>query len=163
MRVTMMNYPLLQEVSAFVATEADMLDHREYADWLGLWKEDGLYIVPIDPLEQDYDNTLNYARDDHEIRQLRVARLTGGESVSTKPPPRTIRQISRERILSQHDGLITLRCAMFLSEFRKDVVRYCSADIEYQLVKSGDSFKLYRKIVRLINSDDAQVTVGFIF
>lgn len=158
-----MMHPLLQEARAFVALEADMLDHREYADWLGLWKEDGLYIVPIDPAETDFDNTLNLARDDHDMRRLRVARLTGGESVSTKPPPRTVRQVSRERILSDEGGVITLRCAMFISEFRKDVVRYSSADVEYRLERSGEGFKMARKIVRLVNADDAQVTVGFIF
>ncbi len=153
----------LHEATAFIWAEADMLDHLDYAGWLDLWADDAHYIVPIDPHETDFFNSLNYANDDAEMRRLRVERLTGGESVSISPPPRTVRLISRVRVLGEEGGVITVRCAQFLSEFRKDVVRYFTADLEYRLVRSGEGFKLRRKLVRMINSDDAQVTVGFIF
>ena len=48
-----MNTELITQVSAFLWQEADMLDHGEYAPWLESWTPDGLYIVPIDPLETD--------------------------------------------------------------------------------------------------------------
>ena len=32
------NLPLLNEVTAFLWVEADMLDHGEYQDWLNLWQ-----------------------------------------------------------------------------------------------------------------------------
>ena len=35
------NLPLLNEVTAFLWAEADMLDHSEYQEWLGLWQEEG--------------------------------------------------------------------------------------------------------------------------
>jgi len=159
----MMNLELLQKVTAFISTEADMLDQCEYENWHELWDDDGLYIVPVDPHEQDFLNTLNYALDDKEMRRLRVARLTGGESASTSPLPRTVRQVSRFRILKDEDNMVTVRCAQFLSEYRKEAVRYNSANLEFQLLKLGDSFKIKRKLVRIINSDDAQVTVGYIF
>lgn len=158
-----MTTQLLQQVTAYVWTEADMLDHCEYSDWLDLWDEKGLYIVPIDPKETDFFNTLNYAYDDKTMRRLRVERLTGGESVSVTPPPRTVRQVSRVRVLSDDGNVVTVRAAQFLSEYRKDIVRYNSADVEYQLVRAGDGFKLLRKIVRIINSDEALVTVGYLF
>jgi 3-phenylpropionate/cinnamic acid dioxygenase small subunit len=158
-----MTTQLLQEVTACLWTEADLLDHCEYEDWLNLWDDEGLYIVPIDPKETDFHNTLNFAHDDRTMRRLRVERLTGGESVSVNPPPRTVRQISRVRVLSDDGRVVVARAAQFLSEFRKDVVRYNSADIEYHLVRAGEGFKLLRKIVRIINSEDALVTVGYIF
>ena len=84
-----MNIALLNQLTAFVWAEADLLDHAEYAAWLDLWSPTGTYIVPIDPESTDFDNTLNYAHDDATMRSLRVARLTSGESVSTQPMART--------------------------------------------------------------------------
>lgn len=55
--------------------EGDLLDQGEFNAWLELWQRDGLYIVPIDPQETDFKNTLNYACDDHEMRERRVKRL----------------------------------------------------------------------------------------
>jgi len=78
---------LLNQVTAFIWQEADMLDHGDFAQWLDLWTEDATYIIPIDPLETDFENTLNYAYDNHHMRQLRVTRLTSGESISTTRGP----------------------------------------------------------------------------
>lgn len=70
-----MNLQLLNEVTAFIWAEADMLDHSEYREWLNLWNEKGVYIIPIDPNLTDYENNLNYAYDDNHMRKLRVERL----------------------------------------------------------------------------------------
>ncbi|WP_434694906.1 aromatic-ring-hydroxylating dioxygenase subunit beta [Pseudomonas sp. Z1-14] len=159
-----MNTELLQQVTAFIWTEADMLDQLEYNAWLELWEEDGLYVVPIDRSPNtEYSNVLNYAYDDKNMRTLRVERLTGGESISTSPVPRTVRQVSRIRIISDANGIITVRAAQLMTEYRKSNIRYNTADVEFQLARTLDSFKIKRKKVLLINSDDALVTVGYIF
>jgi len=66
------NNQLFNQVSEFLSIEADMLDHREYQDWLKLWQPDGLYIVPVDVNADDYKNALNVAYDNEHMRQLRV-------------------------------------------------------------------------------------------
>jgi 3-phenylpropionate/cinnamic acid dioxygenase small subunit len=157
-----MNTELLQKATAFLWAEADMLDHTEYADWLKLWTETGVYIIPIDPNETDHENTLNYAYDDAHMREKRVARLTGGEAISSAPVARTLRSVSRLRVLAEDGDRVTVRCAQDLREFRKDRFRQHTANVTYQLVKAGDSFLIDRKIVQLINSTDTLTAVGYI-
>ncbi|MDZ4327836.1 Anthranilate 1,2-dioxygenase small subunit [Pseudomonas fluorescens] len=158
----MNNLQLLNQVSAFIWQEADMLDHGDFVEWLDLWTENATYIIPIDPLETDFENTLNYAYDDHHMRQLRVTRLTSGESISTTPRARTVRSQSRFRVLSDEDGIVTVRCAQNLREFRKDVLKQYTADVTFELVRSGDSFKIQRKLIQLINSTDTLAGIGYI-
>lgn len=157
-----MNLHTLQEVTAFIWQEGDMLDHGEFSAWLDLWTEKGTYIIPIDPSEEDYENSLNYAYDDHHMRGLRVQRLISGESISTSPQPRTVRSLSRFRVLAQDAQRVTVRCAQNLREFRKDSLKHYSADIVYSLVRDNDSFRIERKLIRLINSDDALAGIGYI-
>ncbi|GAA5233720.1 hypothetical protein FOZ76_07485 [Verticiella sediminum] len=157
-----MDMQLLNRVCAFIWQEADMLDNNEFADWLDLWTEDGLYIIPIDPRETDFANTLNYAYDDKHMREKRVKRLTSGESISTSPQPRTVRMISRFRITGDDGAAVTVRCAQVLSDFRKDSQRQYTADISYTLVRDGDDFRLHQKLIRLINSDDVLRGIGYI-
>jgi 3-phenylpropionate/cinnamic acid dioxygenase small subunit len=157
-----MNLHLLNQVTAFVWAEGDMLDHGEFTTWLDLWSEKGTYIIPINPLEEDFENSLNYAYDDHHMRELRVKRLTGGESISTSPQPRTVRTLSRFRVLFEDAEHVTVRCAQNLREFRKDALKHYSADIIYELQRAGESFKIQRKLVRLINSDDTLAGIGYI-
>ena len=98
-----MNLQLLNEVTAFIWAEADMLDHSEYREWLNLWNEKGVYIIPIDPNLTDYENNLNYAYDDNHMRKLRVERLENGEAISTAPKANTVRSISRVRVIQDQD------------------------------------------------------------
>ncbi|MDD0813684.1 aromatic-ring-hydroxylating dioxygenase subunit beta [Curvibacter sp. HBC28] len=157
-----MKLDLLNAATAFVWTEADLLDHADYEAWLSLWAADGLYIIPIDPATNDFANTLNYAYDDAEMRVKRVKRLTSGESISTSPAARTVRSVSRLRVLAQDGDRLTLRGAQELSEFRKDTLRRHVADVTWVLQARGDSFVIHSKVVRLINSSDALTSIGYI-
>lgn len=139
-----------------------MLDHGEFESWLSLWSGKGTYVIPIDPKEQDFENSLNYAYDDHHMRELRVQRLTGGESISTSPQPRTVRTLSRFRVLSECGANVTVRCAQNVREFRKESLKHYSADIVYELERDGDGFKIQRKLIRLINADDTLAGIGYI-
>ena len=157
-----MNLQLLQEVTAFIWQEGDMLDHGEYEAWQDLWTAKGTYIIPINPKETDFENTLNYAYDDHHMRRLRVQRLIGGESISTSPQPRTVRSISRIRVLGDDGVNVTVRAAQNIREFRKESLKHYSADLTYTLVRAQGSFKIHRKVISLINSDDTLAGIGYI-
>lgn len=157
-----MNIELLQKAAAFIWQEADMLDHTEYEDWLKLWTENGIYVIPIDPKETDFENTLNYAYDDKHMREKRVARLIGGEAISSAPVARTVRSVSRLRLLSEDGDHVTVRCAQDLREFRKDRFRQHTSDVTYDLLRHGESFRIARKVIQMINSTDTLTAIGFI-
>jgi 3-phenylpropionate/cinnamic acid dioxygenase small subunit len=157
-----LNTDALHQVAAFIWAEADLLDNEQYTEWLQLWRNDGLYIVPIDPQATDHENTLNYAYDNAHMREMRVQRLVGGESISTSPEPRTVRMASRFRITEEQGDLLTVRCAQFLTDFRKENLHQYTANLVYTLQREGTSFRIVRKVVKLINSDDVLKTIGYI-
>jgi 3-phenylpropionate/cinnamic acid dioxygenase small subunit len=154
---------LLNQATAFIWAEADMLDHSEYQQWLDLWDRSGKYIIPIDNSDGDYANRLNYAYDDHHMRKLRVERLVNGEAISTSPKASTVRSISRVRIIAQEADEVVLRCAQNLREFRKENLRWYTADVTYRLKRQdcGD-FVLQQKVIHLINSSDALKGISYI-
>lgn len=157
------NLNLLQEVTAFIWAEADMLDHSEYHEWLDLWNEKGTYIIPIDPTQTDYENHLNYAYDNHHMRKLRVERLVNGEAISTAPKANTVRSLSRVRIIDEQEGQIVLRCAQNLREFRKENLKHYTADVTYHLQRQPDGdLKINRKVINLVNSTDTLAGISYI-
>ena len=152
----------LDEAIAFVWLEADLLDHAEYDEWLSLWADGGLYIVPIEPGVTDFANVLNYAYDDHTMRQKRVARLRNGQSISASPVARTVRSQSRFRLLSSTAAGCELRCAQIISEFRRGTLRTYTADVEFNLVRGPHGLRIARKVIRLLNSTDALRGIGYL-
>lgn len=157
------NSELVSKVTAFIWYEADLLDHKEYQTWLSLWDSNGLYIVPTDNSETDYENTLNLALDDADMRRMRVARLESGESVSAGAASSTVRMMSRVRILEASPSSVVVRCAMTLNELRHGHLVTYPADMEYRLIPMVDGFVMNQKVVKLMHADGFLRTVSFIF
>lgn len=147
----------------FINLEADLLDHKSYEDWLQLWTDDGLYIVPVDTEETDFANTLNFAYDDAEMRRLRTARLMGGESLSSAALQKTVRSVSRFRLLEETETTVRVRCAMTLNEVRAGRLLTYPGDVEFELVKGAENLRISKKIVRLLHASSHLATVAFIF
>lgn len=147
----------------FINLEADLLDHKSYQDWLQLWTDDGLYIVPVDTEASDFANTVNFAHDDAEMRRLRTARLLGGESLSSVALDKTVRSVSRFRLLEETETSVRVRCAMVLNEVRAGRLLIYPGDVEFELVKDAQGFRIRKKIVRLLHAASHLATVAFIF
>lgn len=152
----------LLELMTFVWLEADRLDHAQYDDWLAMWTPQARYIVPVEPGVTDYEAHLNYAYDDHSMRQKRVERMLSGVSVSASPVARTIRSLSRFRLLSDDGTTAELRCMQHLTEFRRGRERSYSADVEFRIKRTAAELLLDQKVIRLINADHALGAISYI-
>lgn len=154
--------PSLQDAIQFIWAEADMLDRLDYKAWLPLWTADGRYVIPTERDSADYDDSLNIVNDGAEMRAARVKRLLSGFSMSSAPPARTVRTVSRFVPVETGAGSITVRAAMMLAEYKYENMRIMAADVQYRIVATADGLKLDRKIVTLINCDDYQHGIGYL-
>ena len=119
-------------------------------------------MVPIAPGVTDFENTLNYAYDDAEMRAKRAERLVSGQSVSASPVARTVRLLSRFRVLRSDAEGCHLRCAQMVTEFRRGRERTYAADVEFLYVRTDEGLRIERKVIRLVNSTDALGGIGYI-
>lgn len=155
--------PTFDEAIAFVWTEADMLDRLDYKPWLALWTETGEYIIPVERDAADYADALNIVLDDKIMREARAKRLLSGFSMSSAPPARTVRTVSRFVEVAREGSAITLRAAQMLAEYKYQHMRFLPADVEYRIMREADGrLLLDRKVVKLINADDYQFGIGYL-
>jgi 3-phenylpropionate/cinnamic acid dioxygenase small subunit len=156
----------LQEATQFIWLEADLLDSQDYMAWLALWTGEGRYVIPVDRAGDDHADRLNVVYDDRAMREARVQRLQSGLSMSASPSARTVRTVSRFRVLREHKDGTHLRCAQHLVEYKYDRTRMLAADVTYRLVRAeaqaGTGIAIHEKVVRLINSDDALFGMGYL-
>ena len=130
----------------FIWREAEMLDRREYNAWLDLWDPQGYYVVPIDPNTTDFAATLNYAYDDHHMREMRVQRMTSGYSASASDAADTVEVKSSQIVVAYKRGANTI----------------FAADLTYRISFASGEPKLQQKVIRLIDSTEALSAVGFL-
>ena len=155
--------PDLARAVEVIWLEADLLDQPDYQAWLSLWDDDGLYIVPTDRGTTDFENAVNYAYDNAAMRDMRVRRLTSGESMSASLAATTVRTVSRFRLLDAgSNGELNLRCAQHIVEYKFGKHRTYAADVDWTLRRHGDELRLVRKVVRLANAGDALSGMTFL-
>ncbi|WP_353475816.1 aromatic-ring-hydroxylating dioxygenase subunit beta (plasmid) [Salipiger sp. H15] len=153
---------LLHEVTEFLWTEADILDGKRYDEWLDLWTEDGLYIMPMGDGE-DYANQVNLCYDNAKMRRDRVGRFQAGFSISSAPPALTVRTISRIVIDRIEGDEIHVRAAEHVIEDKFGRQRQWAGNAFYTLRRGERGFKLHRKIVKLLNSDGMLNSFSYLF
>ncbi|MCZ4342812.1 hypothetical protein O4H52_14415 [Sphingomonadaceae bacterium G21617-S1] len=154
--------PTMDEAIAFIWAEADMLDRLDYRAWLPLWTDEGRYIIPTERGIVDFDDRLNIVNDDAQMRAARVKRLLSGFSMSSAPPARTVRTVSRFVPLPDEGPGLVLRAAQILIEYKYERTRTLAADVVYHILRRDDGLRLDRKIVTLVNCDDFQHGIGYL-
>lgn len=151
-----------QEAIELVWLEAELLDGHNYLPWLALWTNTGKYVIPIDRDSSDFDQSLNIVNDDQAMREARVKRLRSGFSMSSAPPARTVRTISRFTRTESEQPQCKLRAAQHIIEYKYERTRTLAADVSYKIVRHAGVLKIDEKVVRLINSDDALHGIGYL-
>ncbi|MDA3644996.1 hypothetical protein LZ318_03555 [Saccharopolyspora indica] len=143
--------------------EAELLDRKDYTAWNGLYSDDGLYIIPIDPHTDDFANTLNMVYDDARMRQMRVTRMIEGYAIAAVDAARTVRTVSRFVPESVSDDEVVLRSAQVLIAYKRGRHDIWAGDLVHRIRLSDDGAdRIAQKVVRLVDSEEAVPAAGFL-
>jgi 3-phenylpropionate/cinnamic acid dioxygenase small subunit len=152
---------LLKRVEQFLFLEARLQDTHAYDEWESLWTEDAIYWVPangaIDPETQ-----MSIIYDNRSRIRVRVSQLKTGRRHTQAPRSGLARIVSNVELVNQ-DGDDVHACAnVFIFEDNLRGETMWAARNEYCLRASGDSFKMVRKKVSLVNNHKPIFTLSFL-
>lgn len=125
---------LKEEIAAFLAEEADLLDTRRYEDWLGLLTEDIRYWMPItrnvasEALDREFTAEgadANWIDEGIETLRQRVTQLSTGIHWAEQPPSRTTHMVGNLQITAVTPDAaapreVTARCRFLVYRNRHD-------------------------------------------
>lgn len=159
-----------EEAERFLIAEARLLDDRRFDEWEGLFADDGVYWLPIDPT-RDPSGAISIIHDDRKRLHERVYRLTQTPVLDQNPPSRTIHFVSNVEVdPGSADGENAVRCHQLITEMRPggpgqaglNAPRWFAARCEYRLRRAGGAWKIALKKVTFLNSDEPHYNLSFI-
>ena len=159
--------PRIVRATDLIAREAELLDQKSYEPWQQLYS-DALYVIPIDPDEEDFANSLNMVYDDARMRQLRVTRMTEGYAIAAVDSATTARTVSRfvpAGVVDTEDGsTVEVRAAQVLIAYKRGRHDIWAANVDYtiRVAATSQEDKIVRKVIRLIDGRDEVPAAGFL-
>ena len=132
----------------FLYHEAHLLDTQRYEEWLSLFTDDATYWVPLEQNQQDPEQTSSLIYDDRTLLELRVKQMRHPRAHARAPLPRTVHQVGN---IVVNDLMV--RSTLTAVEFRNEKERVWAGLVEHRLVRSGDTFRIARKRIDLVNSE----------
>jgi 3-phenylpropionate/cinnamic acid dioxygenase small subunit len=152
----------MASIEEFLWLEADLLDRRHYQEWLQLWAAGGLYVIPAKHDVTDFENSLNYAYDDDAMRSQRVKRLLGGRTISENHATRTVRSVSRLRVMSRKHDSIEVSSSLIIVLHKSDEQTILAANVSHVLLGAPQGFRIQRKVIRLADAEGRLPDLSFI-
>ncbi len=147
------------EAEDFLYVEADLLDRRDYDQWLTLFTEDGIYWLPMDESDDPLlQSSILY--DDTKMREMRVHQILRKSHYAQMPSSRTAHAVSNVRILpANRPDEVAVHCTVTVAELREGnyqqlglgTQRVFAGRCEYPLRREADSLAIAMKKFVLIN------------
>ncbi len=146
-------------VQEFLYHEAELLDRRQFHDWLDLLADDFTYKMPTrhtvywKTLDEEFDdlNTgMLYFDETKESMSTRVYKLETGTAWAEVPPSRTRRLITNVRVKRDDGDELAVSSYFYVYKSRLESTEdvYIGERLD-TLRRVGDSFQIASRIVRL--------------
>lgn len=164
-----MESAMLQDITQFIYREARFLDDRAFEDWLGLFDDDGRYVVPLVENGQP-GRQAAIVNDDKLAREERVYHMLNHWFPAQQPPSRTLHIVSNVVADADGDGW-RVSSNQVIHEIRdgdwtqvglgeKNAI---VARVDYLLRRGEQGFRIREKRVHLLDRGSWQGNLAFIY
>jgi len=153
-------------VVEFIYREARLADEARYAEWLGLWTDDGVYWVPAstDPAS-DPDQHISHIYDNRGRIETRVKLLQTGYRHSQEPASHMRRLVSNIETAQADNGELIAESNFVLAELAiqaKRELHWWVGRTTHRLRRVGAELKMCRKKVVLVNAAEPLPNLSFL-
>jgi p-cumate 2,3-dioxygenase beta subunit len=135
------------EIEDFLYAEADLLDSWQLDKWLGLFTDDGQYLVPAADLPADAspDTSLFYIADDRFRLGERVARLMKKTAHSEYPRSKTRHFVTQVRLGEREADTLAVTCNFLCYRTKDGRTDQYWGRAYYQLLISDGAIRIRSK------------------
>jgi len=164
-----LDYAQLLSVQAVLYREAQLLDDRDFVQWLSLFTDDAEYVLPI---REGSAREPAIIRDSRAGLDERVYRLMHTLAHAQNPPSQTQHDVTNVRVEAAHDAELVVSCNAAVHEFREGeafhvglgVVRTFYARCQYRLVRrEGGELLIRQKRCLLLDRAFPIYNLTFVF
>ena len=148
----MTDWNTYREIEDLLFREAHLLDERRFHEWLDLFADDAIYILPLrENLQGDVPPAGHpVIKDDRDMLRARVHALHSGHTNAEAPPSMTCHMVANVVVDEVSQGEAAVRSAFMIRQVRKqhDEAWWTGRRHDALRLESG-GWKIFRREVLL--------------
>jgi len=146
----------LREVEQFLYRQAELLDRRQWDEFIELFDRDGIYWMPAAPEQTTGDGMPSIFYEDRDMMRVRMKRVTHPHAWSQAPDWGTNHVVSNVAIERERSGgEVTVRSRFHMMEFRRDASRHFAGSYIHTLRRTKGGWRIKLQRVDMVNSQGA--------
>jgi benzoate/toluate 1,2-dioxygenase subunit beta len=144
----------LRQVEQFLYRQADLLDRRQWMEFIDLFAADGIYWMPASPEQTTGDGTPSIFYEDRDLMTVRAKRVTHPHAWSQSPLWGTSHVVGNVVIENEDpkSGALTVRSRFHMMEFRRDASRHFAGTYRHDLVPADGGYRIKLERVDMVNA-----------
>ena len=146
------------DAEQFLYRQADLLDSKQWQDWIDLFTPDGIYWMPPDASYRTWDGQPAIFAEDKNLMQVRMGRVLHPDAWSQRPQWGTNHVVSNMVIdKAAKNGDLVVRSRFHMMEMRRDDIRHFAGQYTHHLkkVKGGYGYRIKLQRVDMTNAEAA--------
>jgi len=146
---------LQHEIEQFLYRQAELLDAKQWQEWIDLFAEDGVYWMPPEPSHKTWEGMPAIFAEDKNLMKVRMGRVLHPDAWSQRPLWGTNHVISNVIVESASNDKIRVRSRFHMMELRRDDVRHFAGSYQHELKKTKDGYRIKLQRVDMTNAQAA--------
>lgn len=147
---------LRQSVESFLFHQAELLDGKQWQDYIALFAADGMYWMPAAPEQAHWDGVPSIFAEDRNLMTVRMKRILHPDAWSQRPLWHTNHVIGNVQVLEPPaPGEVLVQSRFHMMEQRRDDGRHFAGRYRHHLVQAGDGYRIKLQRVDLVNAQAA--------
>jgi benzoate/toluate 1,2-dioxygenase subunit beta len=142
-----------REVEQLLYRQADLLDRRQWAEFIELFTEDGKYWMPASPEQTTGDGVPSIFYEDRNLMRVRMKRVAHPHAWSQAPDWGTNHIVGNVAIEREDaaKGEVVARSRFHMMEFRRDASRHFAGSYLHRLRRTPDGYRIALQRVDMVN------------
>ncbi len=144
------------QVEQFLYRQAELLDAKQWQQYIDLFTPDGVYWVPADPAHRTWEGMPAIFAEDRNLMTVRMKRVLHPDAWSQRPMWATNHVVSNVVIeKATAAGELHVRSRFHMLELRRDDVRHFAGSYRHRLKKTKDGYRIKLQRVDMTNAQAA--------
>ena len=146
---------LQRDVEQFLYRQSELVDNKQWQDWIDLFTDDGVYWMPAEPSQKHWDGVPSIFAEDKNLMTVRMKRVLHPDAWSQRPLWGTNHVVSNVMVEKAEGEDVHVRSRFHMMELRRDEVRHFAGSYRHHLKKTKSGYRIQLQRVDMTNAQAA--------